>query len=332
VDLHCHVLVPEAAQLVGTACEASMDDLYKFASEATREVNARQATAIREKLTSVETRLADMDAMGIDMQALSPSPSQYYYAIDAELARAASRVINDRIAAIATEYSDRFVGLANVPMQSTELAVAELERAVKELGLRGVEISTNVVGEELSAQRFRKFFAKAEELDVVVFLHPSGFSDGRRLSDHYFTNVIGNPLDSTIAVSHLIFGGVLEDYPRLKLCVAHGGGYLAAYSGRIDHAHRARSDCRRCITKPPTSYLRRLYFDSVVFTEHQLEYLVRLYGSDHIVLGTDYPYDMGMYDPVGFIDGAAELTDADKAAIVGENAARLLGIEIPAGR
>jgi aminocarboxymuconate-semialdehyde decarboxylase len=270
-----------------------------------------------------------MDAMGVDIQAISPAPLQYYYCLEPELGRDAARAINDRIATIAAANSDRIVGLANVPMQSPEFAVAELERAVKELGLRGVEISTNVAGADLSEQRFRKFFAKAEELDVVVFLHPSGFSEGRRLSDHYFTNVIGNPLDSTIAVSHLIFGGVLDAYPKLKVCVAHGGGYLAAYSGRIDHAHGARADCRRCIKEPPTTYLKRLYFDTVVFTEHQLEYLVRLYGSDHIVLGTDYPYDMGMVDPVGFVEGTAELTDADKDAIVGGNAARLLGIKVP---
>ena len=152
-------------------------------------------------------------------------------------------------------------------------------------------------------------------------------SDGARLGDHYFINVIGNPLDSTVAVSHLIFDGVLDAYPKLKICVAHGGGFLPAYSGRIDHAHAAREDCRRCIEEPPGNYLRRLYFDTVVFTEHQLEYLAGLYGCDRIVLGTDYPFDMGMYDPVGFVEGAAALTDADKEAIVGGNAARLLGIK-----
>ncbi len=329
VDLHCHVFVPEAHALVGDAFDMQMDDLVKFANDATNEVNARQAETINEQLTSVERRIADMDAMGVDVQAISPAPLQYYYKLDPELGRDASRMINDRIATIAEENSDRIVGLANLPMQSPEFAVAELERAVKELGLRGCEISTNVAGAELSEDQFRKFWAKAEELDVVVFMHPSGFSEGRRLMDHYFTNVIGNPLDTTVAVHHLIFGGVLDAYPKLKICCAHGGGYLAAYSGRIDHAHGARSDCRRCISEPPTSYLKRLYFDTIVFTEHQLEYLVRQYGSDHIVLGTDYPFDMGMYEPVDFVEGCDEFTDADKAAIVGGNAAKLLGIAVP---
>jgi aminocarboxymuconate-semialdehyde decarboxylase len=326
VDLHCHVYVPAAEEAVAGSFDMETDFLFKFANNATREVNQRQAKDIAPQLTSVERRLADMDEMGIDIQALSPVPLQYYYALEPELGRDSSRLINDHIADLVEAHPDRFVGLGTVPMQEPEFAVAELNRAVKELGMRGVEICTSVAGEELSSQRFRKFFARAEELGVLIFMHPNGFSDGDRLQDHYFTNVIGNPLDSTVAVSHLIFGGVLDDYPDLKICVAHGGGYLAAYSGRIDHAHAGREDCRRMIKNPPTSYLRKLYFDTVVFTEHQLEYLVSLYGSDHIVLGTDYPFDMGMYTPVEFVDGASALTDGDKAAIVGGNAAKLLGI------
>ncbi len=326
VDLHCHVYVPAAEKAVADAFEVEMDYLFKFANAATREVNRKQAEAIFAKLTSVETRLADMDDMGIDIQAVSPTPLQYYYALEPGLGLESAQIVNDYIAEIVAAHPDRFVGLANVPMQEPDLAVAELSRAVNDLGMRGVEICTSVAGEELSSDRFRKFFAKAEELGVLIFMHPNGFSDGDRLSDHYFTNVIGNPLDSTVAVSHLIFGGVLDAYPKLKICVAHGGGYLPAYSGRIDHAHANREDCRRCIKEPPTSYLRKLFFDTVVFTEHQLEYLVSLYGSDHIVLGTDYPFDMGMYDPVGFVDGASALTAGDKAAIVGNNAAQLLEI------
>jgi aminocarboxymuconate-semialdehyde decarboxylase len=216
-----------------------------------------------------------------------------------------------------------------VPMQAPELAVAELERAVKQLGLRGVEICTNVAGAELSDARFRPFWAKAEELGILVFLHPNGFTEGRRLSDHYFINVIGNPLDSTVAVSHLIFGGVLDAYPKLKICVAHGGGFLPAYSGRSDHAHGARSDVRTGIKKKPTSYLKKLYFDTIVFTHQQLEYLAEAWGSDHLLLGSDYPFDMAEPDPVGFVAGAKGLSRDDKAAILGGNAAKLLKIKPP---
>ena len=329
VDIHCHVLTPEADALMQPVFRPETDALFKFANAATREVNRQQGQTIRGKLTTVETRLADMDRLGIDIQAISPAPSQYYYWADPDLTRQAARRINERIAEIVAGNPERFVGLGTVPLQAPELAVAELERMVKELGLRGVEICTDVAGEELSQQRFRPFFAKAEELGILVFMHPSGYTDSQRLADHYFINVIGNPLASTVAVSHLIFGGVLDAYPRLKMCVAHGGGFLPAYSGRMDHAHGARTDCRRLIKKAPTSYLKKLFFDTVVFTDHQLDYLVRQYGSDHILLGSDYPYDMADPDPVGHVTSARGLSGAEKAAVLGGNAARLLRIKLP---
>ncbi len=329
VDIHCHVLTPAAGALTKDAVNPTREAMLAFSNEATRAVGRKQDETIRVQLTSAAARLKDMDAAGIDIQAISPSP-QFYYWAEPELGREAARLINDRIAEIVASHPDRFVGMGTVPLQAPALAVAELERMVKVLGLRGVEIGTNVAGAELSEERFRPFFAKAEELDVLVFMHPAGFTHGQRLADHYFINVIGNPLDTTIAVSHLIFGGVLAAYPKLKLCLAHGGGYAAAYSGRFDHAYAARPDCRRVITEPPTTYLKKLYFDTVVFTHHQLEYLAGLYGADHILLGTDYPYDMGLPEPVNFVKGA-KLSRADKAAILGGNAARLLKIEPAAG-
>lgn len=329
LDIHCHVITAEAEKLVQSSVKPDFEPMVRHANEATREVNRQQNEAIRDKITSVATRLADMDRLGLDMQAISPAPSQYYYWAEPELGRAAARLVNDRIAEIVGTYPDRFVGMGTVPMQNTEFAVAELERMVRELGLRGVEICTNVAGEELSHERFRPFFAKAQELGILIFMHPNGFTEGRRLADHYFINVIGNPLDSTVAVSHLIFGGVLDAYPRLKICVAHGGGFLPAYSARMDHAHGARPDCRHVIKRRPTSYLKRLYFDTIVFSHDQLDYLVDQYGSDHLLLGSDYPFDMAEPEPVGFIESNKRLKSEDKAAILGRNAARLLKLRIP---
>jgi aminocarboxymuconate-semialdehyde decarboxylase len=240
-----------------------------------------------------------------------------------------SRQINDDIAEMCGRYPDRFVGLGTVPFQAPELALAELDRLHKSLGFRGIEIMTHVAGADLSEARFRPIFARCEELGLLVFMHPDGFTEARRFHDHYFANVIGNPLDSTVAVHHLIFGGVLQDHPGLKLVVAHGGGYLPAYSGRIDHAASARPDCCEQLKEMPTTYLKRLYFDALVYTHHQLHYLVEEYGADHILMGTDYPADMGETDPVGFIEGAARLDDATRRAILGGNAARLLGLETP---
>jgi len=329
VDIHCHVLTPAADDLVKPLYKPESDPLYLFANDATREVNRQQGQSIRAKITSVEKRLAAMDKLGIDMQAISPAPGQYYYWTEPEMGLEAARLCNDNIASIVAAHPDRFVGMGTVPLQSPEFAVAELERMVNGLDLRGVEICTDVAGEELSSPRFRPFFAKAEELGVVVFMHPSGYTDGGRLADHYFINVIGNPLASTVAVSHLIFGGVLEAYPRLKMVVAHGGGFLPAYSGRMDHAHRARSDLRREIKKRPTGYLKKLYFDTIVFTDHQLEYLVQHWGADHVLLGSDYPFDMATPDPVGHVMSARRISRADKVKILGGNATRLLGIKTP---
>jgi aminocarboxymuconate-semialdehyde decarboxylase len=272
-------------------------------------VNRAQWERVRGKLTSVPERLADLDGMRIDVAVLSPAPPQYHYGIPPDAGLDMARVINDRIAGIVGEPPDRFIGLGTVPMQAPDLAMDELDRLMGQLGLRGVEIGTNVNGAELSDASFRPFFARAEELDALVFLHPNGFPEGRRLSNHYSMNVIGNPLDSTVAVSHLIFDGVLDAHPRLKMLVAHGGGFLAAYAGRMDHAYRVRPDCRGRIPRRPTSYLRRLYF-----------------GLQHLLLGTGYPFDMGMDDPVGFVESARRLTRLEKAAILGRNAARLLRI------
>ena len=325
MDMHCHIQVPKADALV-KHLDRPAEPLFAFASDATRAVNKAQFASIWPKLTSVDVRLADMDAGGIDMQALSPAPGHYHYWAPPELGRETARVVNDSIAALVQRHPDRFVGLGTIPLQNTEFAISELNRVVADHGFRGIEIGTNVNGSELADERLRRVFARAEALDVVVFLHPNRFTDGRRLSEHYLNNIIGNPLESTIAVSHLIFGGVLDAYPRLKVCVAHGGGFLPTYSGRMDHAYAARSDCRQCIAHPPSHYLRRMYFDTVVYTSHQLEYLVAQYGADHILMGTDYPYDMAESDPVGHIHRSA-LTAEQQAEVLGLAAARLMKID-----
>jgi len=268
--------------------------------------------------------------MGIDIQAISPAPRQTYYGADPDLGLATARILNDEIAEMCGRYPDRFTGLGTVPFQAPALAIAELERLHKSLGFRGIEIMTHVAGADLSEPRFRKIFARCEELGLLIFMHPDGFTEARRFKDHYFANVIGNPLDSTVAVHHLIFGGVLEDHPNLKLVVAHGGGYLPAYSGRIDHAASARPDTCTHLKEMPTTYLKRLHFDALVYTHHQLQYLVDEYGADHILIGTDYPADMGEVDPVGFIERAPGLDDTERQAILGRNAARLLNLEVPA--
>ena len=329
VDIHCHVHTPAADDVVKDVLTQDVDPLFKLAGERTRAVNLQQAIDIQDRITRIEPRLKAMDAMGIDVQALSVAPPQYFYWAEPEMGRAAARLINDNIASIVRSHPDRFVGLGHLPMQSPEFAAAELERCASELGMRGVELCTNVNGKELAEPQFAPLFARLEALRMVVFLHPGGFTQGERLRDHYLNNVIGNPLESTIAVSHLIFGGVLERHAKLKIVVAHGGGFVGSYPFRMDHAWRARPDCRVHIKRKPSDYLRRLNFDTIMFDPRALGHLVDLWGADRLLLGTDYPYDMGDYDPLGSIAAVKKLGAAERDAIAGGNAARLLGLKRP---
>jgi aminocarboxymuconate-semialdehyde decarboxylase len=330
LDIHCHWTSLKAAAMVEGNAAVSRWYLETAASPPSQQVNQQNSVRTRPQGTAAEQRIADMDLMGIDMQAVSPAPRQTYYGADAELGLATARILNDEIADIVARHPERFTGLGTIPLQSPEHAIAELERLHGSLGMRGIELMTHVAGEELSAERFRKVWARIEELGLLVFLHPDGYTEPRRLHDHYFANVIGNPLDTTVALHHLIFGGVLEDHPGLKLVAAHGGGYLPAYAGRIDHAAAARPDTATRLREMPGVYLRRMYFDALVYTQAQLAFLVAEYGADHILVGTDYPADMGEVDPIGFIEAAPGLDDAARRAILGGNAARLLGIPVPA--
>ena len=328
IDIHCHYLNPEAAAKVAPLNPAQHEMQIKFANALTRETNKKQVAERAPKLSNIEVRLKDMDRMGIDIQAVSPAPQQTYYWTEPGMGAELARQVNERLAEIVAKWPDRFVGLGTVPLQDPDLAVAELEHCVKKLGMRGVEINGSVNGMELTDGRLalEKFFAKVQELDVILFMHPTGYTQGERLLDHYFNNVIGNPLETTVAASHLIFDGVMDRYPRLKVVLPHGGGFLAHYWERMNHGWKARPDCRTVIKKKPTSYLEKFYFDTIVFDPQMLDNLVRRYGADHIVMGTDYPFDMGVDDPVGFV-ARGKLSSGDKAKIMGGNAARLLKID-----
>lgn len=329
VDIHCHYLNQAAAAKVGHLNPAQYEPSVTFANALTREVNVKQIRDRLPKLSTIETRLKDMDRMGIDIQAVSPAPNQCYYWTEPELGLELSRMVNNRLAEIVATWPERFVALGTVPLQQVDLAVAELERCVKGLGLRGVEINPSVNGMDLTDARLdlEKFFAKAQALGVVIFMHPIGFTQGERLVDHYFNNVIGNPMETTIAASHLIFDGVMQRHPKLKIVLPHAGGYLAHYWARMDHGYRARPDCRTMIKRPPSSYLAKMYFDTITFDPGMLRHMIDRFGPGHVLLGTDYPYDMGEDDPLALIAGVRGLKRADKDMIEGGNAARLLKIE-----
>jgi aminocarboxymuconate-semialdehyde decarboxylase len=324
IDIHAHVAIPPAAELVKPHLDLSTVPLAHYANAETKQLNMKQDADIVQRRPLAQ-RLADMDAMGLDMQALMPPPPQCYYTVPLDIAVKATRMVNDGIAEYGAQKPDRFICFGSVPMPDAGEAVKELERCMTKLKFKGVQILTNIAGKELSDPAFAPFWKRAEELGALVVIHPNGFTHGERFTRFYFNNVVGNPLETTLALHYLIFDGVLERHPKLKLLAVHGGGYLAAYSGRIDHAWGARSDCRANLPLPPTTYLKRCYFDTVVFTPHQLAELVRVFGADQILMGTDYPFDMADYDPIGHVIGT-EFDAKTTAAICGGNVKKLLGL------
>ena len=329
VDVHNHILTPAVEDLIGR--HYSRDeinahepyDLYAGAKSAAH--NRSLFPELRPKMTDAGQRIRDMDAMGVDIQILATFVSQFYYWTDGELGQRIARLQNERLAELVADRPDRFVAIGTVPLQDSTRAVAELEHVMGPLGFKGVQISSSVDGIDLDDPRFVPFFERAEQLGAVVVIHPNGWDTGRRLDDYYLINVIGNPLDSTVALTRLIFAGRLAQFPGLKLCVVHGGGYTPFYSARMDHAWEVRPECREDIDEPPSTYLRRVHFDTMVFSARQVGHLVEFAGADHVLLGTDYPFDMGERDPLGLTDRLG-VSDADRDLIRGGNAVRLFDI------
>jgi aminocarboxymuconate-semialdehyde decarboxylase len=328
IDVHCHILTTEVERLVSGSPEKEAEpagQLRMYGRESV-EHNRTLFASLMPQLTGIDERLRRMDEMGVDVQLISPSPNQYYYWADVDLAKQTVAVQNEHIASVCAAHPERLRGLGNVALQHPELSVEQLTDCVKKLGLRGVEISSACNGLELSDVRFERFWSKAEELGCLVFIHPLGTSVGDRVNRYYLGNVIGQPLETTIALSHLIFGGVLDRYPGLKICAAHGGGYLPSYIGRSDHGYAVRPEAAK-ITHKPSEYLKRIYFDSLVYTPEGLRHLIEEVGVGQVMIGTDYPFDMGCYDPHGQIAGVPGLSEQEREQLLGGNAARLLGID-----
>lgn len=326
IDIHCHRECAPAAGFMAEAQAAAGKAALGHGNATTRKVNQRQLETIKPKMDFLDVRLDDMDRAGVDIQAVAVASYQYYYWADAELGAKVSRLVNEELVEATSKHRDRFAPLGTVPLQDSEAAVSELRYLVQDLGMRGIEIGTHVEGEEISSPRLGPFWAEVEKLGAVVVIHTQGATHPQRLQTHNFVNIIGHAFEATLAQAHLIFDGVMARHPDLKIVVVHGGGYLPAYAGRIDHGWRAREDVSEGVPELPGSYLRRFYFDSMVFEPDQLKFLVDKYGADHVLLGTDYPYDMGDEDPLAFIGRLDGLSQEQIDLISGGNAARLLGL------
>src|SRR5205809_4038041 len=317
VDVHAHCAVPEALALMNLkllAPGSALPPLLHMATQASE-------------------RLRAMDEQGIDVEALSINP--YWYKADRDLATQICRIQNEKLAEACAANPERFVAFATVALQHPDLAAQQLEDGVRKHGLRGAGIGGSVNGEEISDPKFHPFWAKAEQLGVVVFIHPQ--PDGapaqlqqRLKGNGYLSNVIGNPLETTVALSHLIFEGTLDKFPGLKICAAHAGGFLPSYSGRSDHGCFTRPD--RCaggpygpIKKKPSEYLKQMYYDTMVFTPEAVRHLAAEVGASQLLVGTDYPYPWTK-TAVDLILDTPGVSDADKAAMLGGTAMKLLGI------
>jgi predicted TIM-barrel fold metal-dependent hydrolase len=312
IDVHSHCHFHEAVNLMGEEARSVLPP----------------TKGAQEHFIVIEERLKGMDAQAIDMEVLSINP--FWYRKDRDTAAAIVKVQNDKLAELCASRPDRFAAFASLALQYPDLAVEQLEHAVKRQGLRGAAVGASVLGEEFSEPRFHPVWAKAQELGAVLFIHPQSTPDlARRFKGNgWLANTIGNPLDTTIALQHLIFEGTLDRFPGLKVLAAHGGGYLGSYAPRSDHAcFVSPKNCNPDIKlkKQPTEYLNQLYFDALVFTPEALRHLVAQVGASQIMLGSDHPIPWEEH-PVDHVFATETLTDEEKAAILGGNAARLFGV------
>ena len=272
-----------------------------------------------------EAKLESMDRKGIDISVISPAPPMFYYWAPADLAEKVARLVNDGIADMVAAKPSRLRGMATIPLQHPDAAIAELERVVREYGFKAVEIGTSVEGLQLAEPRFRSVLRRAQELGVFVFAHPYYVGAKSGLECYYLTNLIGNPLDTTIMLANLMFSGALDELDELKICLAHGGGFAPYQIGRLVHGHRVRSETRARSHTPPDTLLRRLYFDSLVFDPLALRHLLDRVGADHVCIGTDSPFDMRDEAPAETINAVPRLTADERDHLCFGTALRLLG-------
>jgi aminocarboxymuconate-semialdehyde decarboxylase len=272
---------------------------------------------------SIEERIARMDAMGVDRQVLSLNPILFRYYLDADNAEAAARAVNDEIAQIVTDHPARFAGFGALPMQAPDRAIAELERVMSLPGMVGVAVGSHVEGANWDEPHLFGVLEAAADVGAAMFVHPAASRLKDALPRYHMRNYIANPTETTIAIGSIIFGGVMDRLPRLKLLFAHGGGYACWAYARFDHGYAVRPEAREHASRLPSEYLREMWFDSLVHGHGNLRRLIDVVGADRVVLGTDFPADMGQPDPVAWIK-AGDLSGSEQTAVLGANAPALL--------
>ncbi len=324
VDVHAHVIVPEVTRDVAPG-EAWRPRVHWSDGRQIVETGGRQVRSAVREFVRIDAILAAQDAAGVDRVVLCPWVSLLRYDADEDDALRTCRIYNEGLAHLAQAHPDRVTALGMVPLQNPDLAARELEAFMRLPGLRGVEVAASVRGVYLGDDRFRPFWAAAETNGATVFIHPTtrGF-DHPVFADYYLSNTVGNPMETTIAAAHMIMAGVMEAHPRLRVVLAHGGGAILALRGRLEHARRVQASAKARLREPVEASLRRFYFDTVTHDRDVLGALIAFAGADHVLVGSDYPFDMGVERPADPVR-ALGLPVEDTTRVLGGNA-RTLGL------
>jgi len=330
IDIHTHVEFAGTFDILKKRYKE--DEMFdKFVVSATgrrsAELNRGIVAGIRDALRDPEKKIRDMDEKKIGVYVLSSTPFAFFYEVEEELAVELARFQNDRLSEMVKRYPDRFAAMATLPLQVPKEALKELERAVGKLGLRGVEIGSHVGHRELGDEAFWPIYKTLEHLNVPIFVHPHHVAGMERLEDFYLSNLIGNPLDTTLAAAQLIFNGVLEKFPGLKIILAHGGGQFPYIIGRLEHGYQVRPECKEKVHRSPMAFFKNFYFDIITHNADALRHLINIAGGDHVLLGSDYPYDMGDPDPVQTVSQLPGIKEEDRRRILRENAVTLFGLK-----
>lgn len=322
IDTHTHVLTEDTiARLNKEAPKAGITLKMIDLDFATLEAGGVSYSPFPRGGFDMERRLKDMDSAGVDIHVLSVTPQTYLYGIGTP----AAAIQNDAIAGLVRSRPDRFMGIGTLPMLDGEEAAAELRRIVATQGLKGAMFASNIQGRNLDDPMFEPLWQAAEELEAFLFVHPNNVAGADRLKSYYLTNLIGNPLDTTIAAASMIFGGVFDRYPRLKVCLAHGGGFTPYQAARWVHGWGVRSEPKRNVMTRPEQIVERFIYDTILHSRETLEFMIRRVGLSRVVLGSDYPYDMGMMDCVAHVKSLA-IADSDKQSILHDRAVELLTV------
>ncbi|MDP1990704.1 MAG: amidohydrolase family protein [Syntrophales bacterium] len=324
IDGHRHIVCPEAHRRAGRLDARKATDLYPAGiNRATYDVNTKMAPEWLAKQSDVSRNIADLVEAGMDIGVVQPNPLGFYYWAEGSTGADLSRIVNEYMAEAVRQYPDRLLGLATVPMQDVDRAVKEIAYAVQKLKLSGVVVGTNINGKGLDDPQFLPFFEAVEDLDIPIFIHASNPFGAERIRDYYLVNLIGFPVETAITVAQLVFGGVLDRYPRLKICLSHAGGVFPFIVGRLEHGQSVRPETAALCKHPFSHYLRNLYVDTITYRADTLRFVLEMMPKGNVFLGTDYPFDMADGDPVKSVKSAVS-DPASLEAILGGNISRLM--------